>query len=56
MSAGKSLWVLINLSSTADAEFVVPVNLRGARIDQVTGKEIELGERVSLPAAGVMIF
>jgi len=53
---GKSVWVLINLSSTVDAEFVVPKNLRGARVDQVTGKEINLGERVSLPAAGVMIF
>ena len=56
ISAGKSVWVLVNLSSTADAEFAVPLNLRGIHKDQLTGKEIQLGERVSLPAAGVMIF
>lgn len=54
--SGKSVWVLINLNSTANAEFEVPSNLRGIRKDQLTGKEIELGERVSLPAAGIMIF
>jgi glycosidase len=54
--AGKSVWVLINLNSAADAEFAVPTNLHGTRTDQLTGTEMQLGERVSLPAAGVMIF
>jgi hypothetical protein len=44
------------LNSAADAEFAVPTNLQGTRTDQLTGTEMQLGERVSLPAAGVMIF
>lgn len=54
--ADKSVWVMVNLNSTADVEFAVPNNLRGVRTDQITGKEINLGERVSVPAAAVMIF
>ena len=54
--AGKSVWVLINLNSAADADFAVPTNLQGTRTNQLTGTEMQLGERVSLPAAGVMIF
>lgn len=54
--ADKSVWVMVNLNSTADAEFSVPNNLRGVHTDQITGKEIHLGVRVSVPAAGVMIF
>ncbi len=56
LAAGKSVWVLINLNPTTDVGFSVPKNLWGARKDQLTGKEMYLGERMSIPAAGVMIF
>lgn len=56
IAADQSVWVVVNLNPTAAAELVVPMNLRGARTEQITGKELDLGERVSVPAAGVMIF
>ncbi|WP_049629070.1 alpha-amylase family glycosyl hydrolase [Cellvibrio sp. pealriver] len=51
-----SVWVVVNLNPQSAAEFSVPDNLRGERTEQVTGEKINVGERVSVPAAGVMIF
>ncbi|WP_331345278.1 alpha-amylase family glycosyl hydrolase [Cellvibrio sp. UBA7661] len=51
-----SVWVVINLNPQSAAEFSVPDNLRGERTERVTGENINLGERVNVPAAGVMIF
>lgn len=56
IAADKSVWVMVNLNPIADAEFVAPKQLQGDRKELLTGKEIYLDERVSLPPAGVMIF
>jgi glycosidase len=54
--AGKSVWVLVNLDSTAAAKVIVPKKLQGVRKELLTGKEINVGDNINLPSAGVMIF
>lgn len=55
-SESKSVWVAVNLSPTQTAEFSVPANLKGERVDQVSGLPFTIGDRLSLEPAGVLIF
>lgn len=56
IGASGSVWVLVNLSPTEVAEVTVPPVLQGTRTEQLTKQAIQLGERVVLNPAGVMIF
>lgn len=56
IGAEGSVWVMVNLNPNAAEEVPVPAALQGKRTDKVTGAEIDVGERLTLPAAGVMIF
>ena len=56
IAAGKSVWVLVNLNPTADAEFAVPKNLQGTRTEKLSGIQQQLGERATLQPAGIWIF
>ena len=51
-----SVWVVINLNSTAAAEVELPKSLQGARTEKLSGKEINLTERITLQPAEALIF
>lgn len=56
IGASGSVWVMVNLSPTEVAEVTVPPVLQGTRTEQLSKQAIQLGERVVLNPAGVMIF
>ncbi len=51
-----SLWVVINLNSSTAAEVQIPNALQGARTEKLSGKEINLTERITLQPAEALIF
>ncbi len=56
IAGGKSVWVLINLDSTASAGFTVPKKLQGVHKELLTEEEINVVESMSLSPAGIVII
>lgn len=56
IGGGGATWVLVNLDSTAQAEFATPEALRGERLDQVSGARIAIGPRLTLAPGQTRVF
>jgi len=53
---GKSVWVVVNLSTTSTAKFSVPEALQGTHADQLAGGSHSLMEAFSLAPSQTLIF